>query len=52
METNLTLKSQTRSILSFEDLEDESFKEMQWNPGKLRKAIPKSDTRIKKMKSK
>ncbi|WP_290839728.1 hypothetical protein [Flavobacterium sp.] len=36
---------------SFEDLNDESFTSMQWNPGTLKRAMPKEMPRIKKMKS-
>ncbi|WP_290842106.1 hypothetical protein [Flavobacterium sp.] len=36
---------------AFEDLQYDEFDNMKWNPGMIARAIPKSENRIKKMRS-
>ncbi len=50
MRTTITPRSKFHTD-SFEDLNDESFQSIQWNPGILRKALPKDGPKIKKMKT-
>lgn len=46
-----TYKSQPKQNASFEDLEDEAFGKMLWNPTMLNRAVPKEAKKIKKMRS-
>jgi len=47
----LTQKPKPQQQNSFEDLEDETFGKMLWNPAMLNRAIPKETNRVKKMRS-
>jgi hypothetical protein len=51
MKTPTNQKSKAKEATLFEDLYDDNFSSMQWNPGTLLKAMPKQNIRIKKMKS-
>ena len=47
----LAQKPKSQPQGSFEDLEDESFGRIQWNPAMLNRALPKENNKIKKMRS-
>jgi len=47
----LTQKTKRPNTGSFEDLEDESFGNIQWNPAIVNRAIPKENNKIRKMRS-
>ncbi|MBD3583351.1 hypothetical protein [Flavobacterium selenitireducens] len=46
-----TYKTQSKQRASFEDLEDETFGRMLWNPSVVNRAVPKENNKVKKMRS-
>lgn len=51
MKTLVTHKPKPQNNSSFEDLYEDDFSSMQWNPGVLKRAMPKENTKIRKMKT-
>lgn len=51
MKTFAAQKPKPRYDGSFEDLYEDNFNAMKWNPGILKRAMPKEGAKIRKMKS-
>ncbi|NUY81799.1 hypothetical protein HUK80_12900 [Flavobacterium sp. MAH-1] len=51
MKTSVPTKVKHPNKGSFEDLEDDTFGRMLWNPAMLNRAIPKDNSKVRKMRS-